>query len=190
MTPDDNDNSVRFERSVDGGAFTTVGTDASQPVYTVADDVSALAPGTPVEYRAVLTYAPGQTVTSAVRAVTVVEPVTTATIHYNRPDGNYDDWGLHLFGAALADGEATAEWTNATPFEGTDAYGAFHEIEIADDTAAGRLHRPRQAAGRREPRHQGPGRLAGPLLHADRPPGDLAQGRATRRSTSRPPRAA
>ena len=184
VTPDDNDNSVRFERSVDGGAFTTVGTDASQPVYTVADDVSDLDPGTPVEYRAVLTYAAGQTVTSAVRAVTVVEPVTTATIHYNRPDGGYADWGLHLFGAALAPGEATAEWTNATPFEGTDSYGAFHEIEIADDTKqVGFIVHGKPPGG--EPRHQGPEQLAGPLLHADRPPGDLAQGRATRRSTSR-----
>ena len=104
------------------------------PGYTVSDDVSALAPGTPVEYRAALTYAAGQTATSAVRAVTAVESVTTATIHYERPDGDYDDWGLHLFGGALAPGEGTAAWTNATPFEGTDAYGAFHEIGIADDT--------------------------------------------------------
>ena len=65
VTPDDNDNSVTFERSVDGGAWTPVGTDGSQPVYTLADDVSGLEPGTQVEYRAVLTYAPGRTVTSA-----------------------------------------------------------------------------------------------------------------------------
>jgi len=133
VTPDDSDNSVRFERSADGGAFTTVGTDSSQPAYTVSDDVSSLDPGTPVEYRAVLTSAPGHTVTSAVRAVTAVESVTTATIHYSRPAGGYADWGLHLFGDALAPGEATAAWTNATPFEGTDAYGALHEIGIAGD---------------------------------------------------------
>ena len=65
-------------------------------------------------YRAVLTYAPGRTVTSATRTVTVVQArVETATIHYNRPDGGYDAWGLHLFGDGLAPGEATAEWTNA-----------------------------------------------------------------------------
>jgi alpha-amylase len=34
---------------------------------------------------------------------------------------------------ALAPGEGTAEWTNATPFEATDAYGALHEIDIAGD---------------------------------------------------------
>ena len=133
VTPDDNDNSVRFERSVDGGAWETVGTDASQPAYTVSDDVSAVAPGAPVEYRAVLTYAPGKTVTSAVRAVTAVATVTTATIHYDRSDNDYVPWGLHLFGAALAPGEGTPNWTGAAPFEGTDAYGALHEIGIADD---------------------------------------------------------
>ncbi len=70
------------------------------------------------------------------RTVTVVStPVTQATIHYKRTtDANYADWGLHLFGDALAPGEATAEWTNATPFEGTDAFGVFHVIQIADDT--------------------------------------------------------
>ena len=86
-------------------------------------------------YRAVLTYAPGQTVTSNTRTVTIVQAgVAAATIHYNRPDGNYAAWGLHLFGDGLAPGQATAEWTSPTPFEGTDAYGAFHRITIADDT--------------------------------------------------------
>ena len=148
VAPDDSDYSVRFERSVAGGAFTTVGTDGSQPAYTVSDDVSALASDTPVEYRAVLSYAPGRTVTSPVRAVTAVESVMTATIHYNRPDGNYDDWGLHLFGAALAPGEATAEWTAATPFEETDADGALHEIEIAgDEQQVGFIVHGRQPGG-------------------------------------------
>jgi len=176
VTPDDNDNSVRFERSVDGGAFTTVGSDSSQPVYTMADDVSALAPGTPVAYRAVLTYASGQTVTSAVRTVTVVEPVTTATIHYNRPDGNYGQWGLHLFGPAPAAAEATAEWTNATAFEGTDTYGVFHEIEIADDTKqVGFVVHGRQPGGG-NPDTKDPNNSPDLLLHADRPPGNLAEG--------------
>ena len=61
--------------------------------------------------------------------------MTQATIHYRRTsDSSYADWGLHLFGDALAPGEATAAWTNATPFEGTDAFGVLHEIDIADDT--------------------------------------------------------
>lgn len=70
------------------------------------------------------------------RTVTVVvTPVTQATIHYRRTmDASYADWGLHLFGDALAPGETTGEWTNAPPFEGSDAFGVFHDIDIADDT--------------------------------------------------------
>jgi alpha-amylase len=130
---------MTFQRSVDGGPFTAVGTDDSSPVYTVFDDTSSLADGAHVTYRAVLTYSPGKSVTSGTRTVTIVQaPVTTAIIHYNRPDGNYVAWGLHLWGDGLAPGEATADWTSPTPFEGSDAYGAFHRIDppggITDDT--------------------------------------------------------
>jgi hypothetical protein len=134
-TPEHSNYVVTFERSVDGGPFTVAGTDDSSPVYTVFDDTSSLADGAHVTYRAVLTYAPGQSVTSDTRTVTVVQArVTTAVIHYNRPAGDYPAWGLHLWGDGLAPGEATAEWTNPTPFEGSDAYGALHQIGIADDT--------------------------------------------------------
>jgi alpha-amylase len=126
---------VTFERSVNGGAFTPIGTDDSSPVYTVFDDTTGLPDQTHVTYRAVLTYAPGKTVTSETRTVIIAAAqVSTATIHYNRPDGDYAAWGLHLWGDGLAPGQATAEWTNPTPFDGTDSYGAFHEITIADDT--------------------------------------------------------
>jgi alpha-amylase len=132
-TPDHANYAVEFQRSVDGGAFETVSTDDSSPVYTAFDDTSSLADGDQVTYRAVLTYAPGRTVTSATRTVTVVQaPVTTAVIHYN---GDATAWGLHLFGDALAPGEATAAWESPTPFEGSDAYGPLHEIQIANDTA-------------------------------------------------------
>jgi alpha-amylase len=123
---------VTFERSVDGGAYAPVDTDDSSPVYTGFDDTSSLPDGATVRYRAVLTYAPGKTVTSEPRTVRIQQSqVTTAVIHYN---GNPAQWGLHLFGDGLAPGEATAEWTAATPFEGSDAYGVLHEIGIADDT--------------------------------------------------------
>jgi alpha-amylase len=134
-TPDHSDYVVRFERSVNGGAFTTVGSDDSSPVYTAFDDTSGLSDGAQVTYRAVLTYAPGKTVTSATRTVTIVQAgVATAVIHYNRPAGGYDAWGLHLWGDGLVAGEATAQWTSPTPFEATDAYGTLHRIQIADDT--------------------------------------------------------
>ncbi len=126
---------ARFERSVNGGPFTTFATDDSSPTYTGFDNTSGLADGARIAYRAILTYAPGRTVTSETRTVTVVQtPVTTATIHYKRPNGDYALWGLHLFGDGLAQGEATPDWTNARPFEATDDFGALHRIEIADDT--------------------------------------------------------
>jgi alpha-amylase len=134
-TPDHADYAVTFQRSVNGGPFTAVGTDDSSPVYTVFDDTSSLSDGARVTYRAVLRYAPGKTVTSETRTVTIVQArVTSAVIHYKRTDGDYAAWGLHLFGDGLAPGEATSAWENPTPFEGSDAYGALHQIDIADDT--------------------------------------------------------
>ena len=175
VTPDDNDNSVRFERSVDGG---DVGDGRHRCVaaglHASADDVSAVAPGAPVEYRAVLTYAPGKTVTSAVRAVTAVATVTTATIHYDRSDDDYVPWGLHLFGAALAPGEGTPNGRARRRSRGptptapcTRSGSPTTSSRSASSSTAGRR------TGTPTPRTR---RLPGPLLHADRPPGDLAQG--------------
>jgi alpha-amylase len=135
VVPEHADYVMAFERSVNGGPFTEVGSDDSSPVYTDFDDVSALPDGATVRYRTVLTYAPGRTVTSETRTVHVQQSkVTTAVIHYNRPDGAYSQWGLHLFGDGLAPGEGTADYNSPTPFEGSDGYGALHTIGIADDT--------------------------------------------------------
>jgi alpha-amylase len=135
-TPDHADDVVRFERSVNGGPWTTIGTDDSSPVYTVFDDATALADGTTVQYRAVLTYAPGKMVTSAARTITIGQ--TLAIVHYNRPAGDYgtvaDGWGLHLWGQAI--GIPETQWGD--PFErtGIDAFGAVYAIPIADATKA------------------------------------------------------
>ena len=55
-------------------------------------------------------------------------------IHYRRTDGAVADWGLHLFGDALAAGQATPAWETPTAFEGSDGYGVLHTVGIADDT--------------------------------------------------------
>ncbi|WP_308170210.1 pullulanase-type alpha-1,6-glucosidase [Acrocarpospora catenulata] len=52
-----------------------------------------------------------------------------ATIRYNRPDGNYDGWGLHLWGDAVAE---PTEWTSPRMPDGTDAYGAFWKVPLKD----------------------------------------------------------
>ena len=46
--------SVELQRSVSGGAWTSLGTDSSAPAYTTTDDVSGLPLGTSVRYRAIL----------------------------------------------------------------------------------------------------------------------------------------
>jgi len=51
------------------------------------------------------------------------------TIHYHRPDGVYDGWGLHLWGDAIADGAGTT-WANPRPFDGVDDFGAFWKVPI------------------------------------------------------------
>jgi alpha-amylase len=133
-TPDHPTYSVTFYRQVGGGAWTPIGTDTSSPVYTAFDDTTGLANETVVHYKAVLTYAPGRTVESATRSVTVItEPVTTAVVHYRRPAGDYDSWGLHLWGDAIADGVATT-WDAPRQRDGTDAFGAIYQIPLKDDT--------------------------------------------------------
>ncbi len=57
------------------------------------------------------------------------------TIHYQRPDGIYDDWGLHLWGDAIDPAEAT-EWTSPKPFDGIDDYGAFWTVDVSSDDGA------------------------------------------------------
>ena len=54
-----------------------------------------------------------------------------ATIHYHRPDGVYTDWGLHLWGDAIAPGVGT-DWANPRPFDGIDDFGAYWNVPLAD----------------------------------------------------------
>jgi alpha-amylase len=61
---------VTFERSVAGGAWTSVATDESSPVYSAADDISGLDDGIKVAYRATMA-GPGFSVASETRTVTV-----------------------------------------------------------------------------------------------------------------------
>jgi alpha-amylase len=136
---------VQFQRSVNGGAWTDVGApDTSSPVYTAFDDTGSLPDLATVSYRAVLTYADGRTVTSAPRTVTVVQtPVTTAVVHYFRPAGDYADWGLHLWGDAIADGVAT-DWAAPRQRDRVENGEAIYEIPLKDDTKPVNfiMHRP------------------------------------------------
>jgi glycosidase len=133
--PDRADQSVRFERRLAGGDWTTVGSDTSWPLYVVVDDISGLglADGDTIEYRAVLIEGGGNEVISSTRTVSAaIDLITSATIHYFRPAGDYADWGLHLFGGAI---DFSVDW--GAPFQptgGPDGDGLVFDIPVVDDT--------------------------------------------------------
>ena len=56
-------------------------------------------------------------------------------IHYHRADGVYDGWGLHLWGDAIDPSEVT-QWAAPKLPAGTDDYGVYFEIKLADPTKA------------------------------------------------------
>ncbi|GGM58699.1 1,4-alpha-glucan branching enzyme [Micromonospora sonchi] len=52
----------------------------------------------------------------------------TAVIHYRRPDGNYDGWGLHLW-----DGAANpTDWSRPMPPTRIDSFGAEFRVPLAE----------------------------------------------------------
>jgi pullulanase-type alpha-1,6-glucosidase len=55
------------------------------------------------------------------------------TIHYQRPDGVYDGWGLHLWGDAIAPSTGTS-WDNARPYDGIGDFGAYWQVPVVDVT--------------------------------------------------------
>ncbi|MBA2768728.1 MAG: alpha-amylase [Sporichthyaceae bacterium] len=108
---------VEFQRSVSGGAWTSIGTDDSSPVYTAFDDVSALALGTVVSYRAILSEPDGTTVTSAPVTVTVAPPrplVGTVTVAGDLQSelGCPSDWVPTCVASRLAFDETDGLWKN------------------------------------------------------------------------------
>jgi alpha-amylase len=137
VVPEHSDDVVGFERRIGGGPWTRFATDSSSPSpYKAFDDIDSLGlpEGATIHYRAVLTYDGQQTVTSAVRTVEVAPPsLTTATVHYRRPAADWDSWGLHLWGDAIADGVAT-DWLSPRQPTSFDAFGAVFEIPLEDDT--------------------------------------------------------
>ncbi len=49
--------------------------------------------------------------------------------HYYRPGGDYDGWGLHLWGSA---DEPDVSWGNPKPFAGFDDFGAYVAVKVSD----------------------------------------------------------
>ena len=61
-------------------------------------------------------------------------PAAPATIHFHRPGGDYEGWGLHVWDGAAEE----TQWAEALPPTGTDDFGVFWEVPLrADATSLG-----------------------------------------------------
>ena len=54
-------------------------------------------------------------------------------MHYRRSAADYADWGLHLWGDAIAPGVETG-WGAPREPDGTDAYGVLWRIPVHDES--------------------------------------------------------
>ena len=126
-TPERSHYAVTVQRRIGDGAWTYVGTDDSSPAYIVYDAPPAVPTGTPVAYRAILDYGSGTATSPEPR------PFTTAIVHYRRSAADYADWGLHLWGDAIAPGVETGWGAPREPDE-TDAYGVLWRIPVQDES--------------------------------------------------------
>ncbi|MEV6331683.1 pullulanase-type alpha-1,6-glucosidase [Streptomyces sp. NPDC051909] len=57
---------------------------------------------------------------------------TKAVIHYQRPDGNYDGWGLHLWTGAAQ----PTDWSRPLMPTRVDAYGAVYEVPLTEGASS------------------------------------------------------
>ncbi|KAB1937497.1 pullulanase-type alpha-1,6-glucosidase [Micromonospora sp. ALFpr18c] len=122
---------VTVAARVAGGRWTLLGS-ADHAPYTVQHDLTGLAGGTRIEYKAVVRDGRGRTATARSTAV-VGTPEQGgsrewAVVHYQRPAGGYDDWGLYAWGDI--DPAYVTEWPKGQPFTGEDSYGRFAWVKL------------------------------------------------------------
>ncbi|WP_320066906.1 pullulanase-type alpha-1,6-glucosidase [Micromonospora sp. RTGN7] len=122
---------VTVAARVAGGKWTLLGSAHAAP-YTVHHDLAGLAGGTRVEYKAVVRDGRGRTASTRSTA-TVGTPAQGASrdwavVHYQRPAGGYDDWGLYAWGDI--DPAYATEWPQGQPFAGEDSFGRFAWVKL------------------------------------------------------------
>ncbi|MEO3774923.1 pullulanase-type alpha-1,6-glucosidase [Micromonospora sp. B9E7] len=122
---------VTVAARVAGGRWTLLGS-ADRAPYTVQHDLTGLAGGTRIEYKAVVRDGRGRTATARSTAI-VGTPAQGksrewAVVHYQRPAGGYDDWGLYAWGDI--DPAYVTEWPKGQPFAGEDSYGRFAWVKL------------------------------------------------------------
>ncbi|GAA1694258.1 hypothetical protein GCM10009830_47600 [Glycomyces endophyticus] len=123
---------VAFAASVDGGDWAYVGTSPG-PDHRVAYDLAGLQGDQRVEFKAVAVDRSGRS--AAAKATTAVATpaqaggsLTWANVHYN---GDPEQWGLYVWGDVAE--ESSTVWPESNPFSGTDSYGSFAPIRLAED---------------------------------------------------------
>ncbi|WP_433294805.1 pullulanase-type alpha-1,6-glucosidase [Actinoplanes sp. CA-030573] len=122
---------VTVAAQIGNGPWKLVGTATHAP-YTVYHDLNGLAGGTVVRYKAVVRDGRGR-LASDTRTIGVGTPVVStspdyAVVHYQRPAGDYDDWGLYVWGDV--DDSMATTWPAGQPFAGEDAYGKFAYVKL------------------------------------------------------------
>jgi pullulanase-type alpha-1,6-glucosidase len=66
---------------------------------------------------------------TALPAPAALAQEAVATIHYFRPDGEYDGWGLHVWRAAISE----TPWAEPLEPSGSDDFGVYWEVPVALD---------------------------------------------------------
>ncbi|MEU8242850.1 pullulanase-type alpha-1,6-glucosidase [Actinoplanes missouriensis] len=122
---------VTFAAQVAGGPWKLVGT-ADKAPYRVYHDLTGLAGGTEVRYKAVVRDSRGRLASSTTK-ITVGTPEATsaagyAVVHYQRPAGGYDDQNLYVWGDV--DESMSTTWPDGQPFAGEDSYGRFAYVKL------------------------------------------------------------
>ncbi|MFU8876389.1 pullulanase-type alpha-1,6-glucosidase [Micromonospora sp. SL4-19] len=122
---------VTFAARLPGGKWTLLGSAHKAP-YTVHHDLTGLPGGTEIQYKAVVRDGKGR-VASARATGVVGTPAQSASrdwavVHYQRPAGGYDDWGLYTWGDI--DPAYQTDWPKGQPFAGEDSFGRFAWVKL------------------------------------------------------------
>ncbi len=128
------------ESSAPTTTYAAIGADNNAP-YSIYYDVSAWPVSTTLTFKAIVSDSGNLKSTTVDVVVGAPETPSAAGnleytfIHYQRPAGDYDGWGLHLWGDGLDPAEGTT-WTTPKPFEGETSFGRFAFIKLKNDAKA------------------------------------------------------
>ncbi len=127
----------------DATEWTVLGTDDNAP-FRVFHDVSDLAPGTVLQYKAIVRDNSGNLnadKASAVVGESAPPPPPGATrdyavVHYTRADGDYDGWGVHFWGDIDPAELEQITWQTPRMLVGEDDYGRFAWVKLVPGAAS------------------------------------------------------